>query len=378
MISFSVVRASRRSAARLGQLTTPHGVVETPALVAVATLASVRTLSSHDVRATKTQLLIANAFHLHLRPGERVVQRHGGLHRFMHWPGPLMTDSGGFQVFSLGFGRDYSIGKILRSQSPNQIRQGTQPQQLTITSRGVRFRSPIDGQPLFLGPPQSIAIQQRLGADIIFAFDECPPPNASLKYLRQSVEQTHQWARRSLEAKTSKQALFGIVQGGRNRHLRQSSARFIAALPFDGFGIGGELGRDPLAIATMLGWVTPSLPASKPRHLLGTGHPEDLLAIVRSGIDTFDSIAPTHYGRHGVAFTSSGRLDLTKAIFLKDKKPLDPRCGCEICHGYSRSYISHLFRAKELTAMKLTTFHNLFFYNTVLEQLRARIKAGKL
>lgn len=378
MIEFEVVRQSRRSAARVGRLITPHGVVATPALVAVATAASIRSLSSEDVQATKTQLLIANAFHLHLRPGERVVERGGGLHRFMHWNAPLLTDSGGFQVFSLGFGRDFSIGKILRHHRQDRVRPGAQPQHLKITSRGVHFRSPIDGRAVFLGPQQSIAIQQRLGADIIFAFDECPPPNASLKYLRQSVAQTHRWAQQSLQAKTSKQALFGIVQGGRNRTLRQRSAQYLAGLPFDGFGIGGELGRNPEAMERMLGWVTPSLPASKPRHLLGTGHPEDLLAIVRSGVDLFDSIAPTHYGRHGVAFTSRGRLDLTKAAFLKDKKPIDPRCGCEVCRGYSRRYISHLFRAKELTAMKLTTFHNLFYYNTVLEQLRAKVKAGKL
>lgn len=378
MFEFQITKRSKRSQARVGILKTSHGTVETPALVPVATQAVVKTLTSEDVLATKTQLLIANAFHLHLKPGEVVVKKAGGLHRFMHWPKSLMTDSGGFQVFSLGFGSELGIGKILRTPSRERIRANRQPQSLTITDRGVRFRSPVDGRPVFLGPRQSIAIQEKLGADIIFAFDECPPPNASRAYLTQSLERTHRWAVQCLEYKTSKQALYGIVQGGSNRQLRLESARLISSLPFAGFGIGGELGGDKQRMARMLNWMGEQLPPDKPRHLLGTGHPEDIRNIVRSGMDTFDSIAPTHYGRHGVAFTSSGRLDVTKTVLLNDRRPLDPKCSCSVCDGYTRSYITHLFRAKEITAMKLVTIHNLYFYNSLLEKIRRDIRAGKI
>ncbi len=378
MIRFSVTEQSKKSRARLGRLTTPHGVVQTPAMVPVATQAVIKTMTAEDVAQTKTQLLIANTFHLHLKPGERVVKKNGGLHKFMNWPKPLMTDSAGFQVFSLGFGRDLGLGKTMKWDSGKKVSHGAQPNNLTMTERGVWFRSPLDGRKLFIGPKESIAIQEALGADIILAFDECPPPVATKKYLRESIERTHRWAAACLKAHKSKQALFGIVQGGKYKDLRRHSAEVIGAMPFDGFAIGGEFGTDKKIMSTMVGWVNDVLPPAKPRHLLGIGHPEDIPHIIKAGVDTFDCIAPTHYARHGTAFTSRGRIDLTKIIFLNDKKPIDPTCGCATCKNYSRSYITHLFRAKELTAMRLVTFHNIWYFHTLVERYRELIKQGRL
>lgn len=378
MIRFTVTKQSKRSRARLGLLKTPHGVVRTPAMVPVATQAVIKTMTAEDVARTKTQLLIANTFHLHLKPGEQIVKKNGGLHTFMNWPKPLMTDSAGFQVFSLGFGRDLGLGKIVKWDGGKQVKHGAQPNNITMTERGVWFRSPADGRRLFIGPKESIKIQEALGADIILAFDECPPPVATKKYLTESVERTHRWAAACLKAHTSKQALFGIVQGGKYKDLRQHSAKVIGAMPFDGFAIGGEFGTDKKTMSTMVGWVNDVLPAEKPRHLLGIGHPEDIPHIIKAGVDTFDCIAPTHYARHGTAFTSQGRLDLTKIRFLNDRKPIDPTCRCETCQNYSRSYISHLFRAKEITAMRLVTFHNIWYFQTLVEHYRRLIGLGKL
>lgn len=378
MMSFTITKRSRRSSARLGILRTSHGVIETPSLIPVATQATVKTLSNDDVRATGTQALICNTFHLHLKPGESIVRAHGGLHSFMQWNRPLMTDSGGFQVFSLGFGIDTHTGKIAAHRQRKTIRSGTQPSRVTITDRGAHFRSPLDGSRLFLGPRESIAIQQKLGADIMFAFDECPPPSADASYIKASLVRTHRWAETCLAEKTSRQALFGIVQGGSYKQLRLMSARTIGAMPFDGFGIGGEFGSDKKMMATMITWVAATLPEEKPRHLLGIGHPEDLRAIVRAGVDTFDCIAPTHYARHGTAFVPSGRLDLMKSSLLRDRKPIDPRCGCPVCSTYSRGYLAHLFRAKELSAMRLVSIHNLFYMNAEVAHLRTAIRRGQL
>lgn len=377
-MQFTVTKRSNKSRARLGILKTSHGLVETPAIVPVATQATVKTLTVDQVLQTKTQLLIANTFHLHLKPGEQFVKKAGGLHTFMHWPKPLMTDSAGFQVFSLGFGRDLGLGKITKWDGGKQVKQGSQPQHLKITEQGVHFRSPVDGRSLFIGPKESIKIQQALGADIILTFDECPPPVASKAYITASVERTHRWAEVCLRAHTSKQALYGIIQGGKYKDLRQKSAEFIGGLPFHGFAIGGEFGSDKATMATMVGWVNDGLPDEKPRHLLGIGHPEDIPHIMKAGVDTFDCIVPTHYARHGTAFTSAGRLDVTKQALLNDRKPLDPRCACTVCEKYTRSYITHLFRAKEILGMVLVTQHNLWYFNTLVEQYRTMIKQGKL
>ncbi len=378
MIKFSITKRSATSRARLGLLKTPHGIVQTPAMVPVATQAVIKTLTAEDVARTKTQLLIANTFHLHLKPGEGIVKKHGGLHTFMNWPKPLMTDSAGFQVFSLGFGRDLGLGKMVKWDGGKSVAHGAQPNNIKITEAGVWFRSPVDGQKLFIGPKESIKIQEQLGADIILAFDECPPPVATKKYLSESVERTHRWAAVCLKTHRSKQALYGIVQGGNHKDLRQFSARIIGAMPFAGFAIGGEFGSDKADMSKMVGWVNDILPENKPRHLLGIGHPADIPHIIKAGVDTFDCIAPTHYARHGTAFTSRGKLDLTKPALLPDRRPIDPACPCETCRNYSRGYIAHLFKAKEMTAMRLVTFHNIWHFQTLVEYYRKRIKLGRL
>ena len=378
MIEFGILKKSKKSKARLGILKTPHGEVETPALVSVATQAVVKTFTSEEVLATGTQLLIANTFHLHEKPGEKIVKAAGGLHKFMSWPRPLMTDSGGFQVFSLGFGKDFGIGKILKEKSDSTIARGAQPHALKITDEGVYFRSSIDGHKVFLGPKESIKIQEALGADIMFAFDECTSPIADYEYTKKSLVRTHRWAEQSLRHRKSKQAIFGIVQGGRFKDLRKESARFIGSLPFDGFGIGGEFGYGKKEMTAMLGWVTEELPQEKPRHLLGIGHLEDISKIIRAGIDTFDCIVPTHYARHGAAFTSTGKIAIAKSQFLKDKNPLDKKCPCKVCMSYSRAYICHLFRAREITGMRLVSYHNLFFFHSFVAEMREGIARGKI
>ena len=397
MIEFKVLKQSKYSNARLGVLKTLHGEVETPTLVPVATQAVIKTLTSEEVLATKTQIIIANTFHLHLKPGEKIVKSAGGLHKFMNWHQPIMTDSAGFQVFSLGFGRDLKVGKILRRRNREDYqiqrshdlatKKDAQPQSLKITDDGVYFQSPLDGKKLFIGPKESVKIQESLGADIIFAFDECTPPQAGRAYTQKSLERTHRWAKICMDTKKSNpvrsgaskgagQSLYGIVQGGKFKDLRQKSARFIGSLPFDGFCIGGEFGESKAIMDQMIKCVIKELPPQKPRHLLGIGHPEDILPIIKAGVDTFDCIAPTHYARHGTVFTSKGRLDLAQSRFLKDQKPLDPKCACPTCQNYSRGYICHLVKAKEITALRLLTFHNLFYFNTLIEKIRAAIKIG--
>jgi len=381
---FKILKKSKKSRARLGKIETSHGIIETPTLIPVATQAVVKTLTAEEVSETGAQALIANTFHLHLKPGEQVVRKMGGIHKFMNWSKPLMTDSGGFQVFSLGFGLEYGLQKI--SKSKTKVKTGHQPKNIRITDSGVWFRSPIDGQKLFIGPEESINIQQQIGADIIFAFDECTPPNADRKYTIQSLEKTHAWAVESLLIHKStsprsirnRAALFGIVQGGKYKDLRRKSAKLIASLPFAGFGIGGEFGDDKKTMINMIRVVNAELPEAKPRHLLGIGHPEDILPIIKEGIDTFDCTVPTHYARRGVAFVEKNRLEIRKAKFLTDKKPLDPKCACKVCKNYSRAYIHHLLKAHEITALRLLTFHNLFYFNDYVENIRKLIKRGKV
>lgn len=382
MFKFDIVKKSKKSNARIGRLKTSHGIVETPAFVPVATQAAIKTLTSEEIKATKSQILISNTFHLHLKPGEKIVAKHGGLHKFANINVPLMTDSGGFQVFSLGFGRDFGTGKILTNSqkltTSSQIQIGQQPKNTIITDRGVWFRSPVDGRKVFLGPKESMKIQKDLGADMIFVFDECTSPLADYEYTKKSLIKTHEWAKVCLKEKSKKQALFGIVQGGKFKDLRIESAKFLAGLPFDGFGIGGEFGNSKKEMANMLKWTFQELPENKPRHLLGIGHLEDIPEIIKSGVDTFDCVTPTHYARHGYAFTSAGKLDMSKSKFLNDKAPLDKKCDCFVCKNYSRAYLTHLLKAKEITPLKLLTFHNLYYFNTFVENIRKQIKAGKI
>lgn len=379
MIEFKITKKSKKSKARLGILKTPHGIVETPCLVGVATQATVKALTAEQTRQCKSQLLICNTYHLHIRPGADVVKNAGGLHKFMNWQGGLMTDSGGFQVFSLGFGKDYGVGKTFRDDvdgAKKEIIAGQQPKDIQITKDGVWFKSYLDGRKIFLGPKESMAIQEKLGADIIFAFDECTPTLSNYDYAKKSLEKTHDWAKQCLKYKKSKQALYGIVQGSKFKDLREESAKFINSLGFDGYGIGGDLGESKTGTDQVLKWVIPFLDEKKPRHLLGIGKLEDMELIIKNGVDTFDCTVPTHYARRGVAFTSKGKIDIEKTQYLKDKKPLDPKCDCPVCKIYKRNYICHLFRAKELVAFQLLTTHNLYYFNKQVEKIREKIKKG--
>ena len=378
MFGFKVLKRSERSRARLGVITTPHGEIETPAFIPVATRATVRTLDSDEVAETGAQALICNTYHLHLAPGEELVQKHGGIHGFMKWDRPLMTDSGGFQVYSLGFGMDHQMGKILKEPTEKMLEEGASPVNVKITEEGVHFRSPIDGTQLYLDPKVSIGIQERLGADIMFAFDECPSPLADEAYMRRSMEKTHRWAQECIDAKKTDQALYGIVQGGGFKELRAESARTIGAMDFQGFGVGGEFGYDKPTMRDVVGAVTDILPTEKPRHLLGVGHPEDFTYIAESGCDTFDCIAATHYARRGMLFTASGRVDLRKPSTMQEEGALDPACSCAVCANYSRAYVSHLLRAKELSGMKLATYHNLYHLNELAKKVREGIASGDL
>jgi len=381
MMQFKILKKSKKSRARLGLIETEHGIVETPCLVPVATQAVVKTLDSRDVEETKSQILISNTFHLHLKPGEKIVERAGGLHEFMHWKKPLMTDSAGYQVFSLGFGTDYGLGsKILKehSEKGEAIKVDSQPKKMKINDDGVIFKSPVNGDELFIGPKESIKIQEKLGADIIFAFDECTPPLADYDYVKKSLEKTHKWAKACLKSKKSDQALFGIVQGSRFKDLRLASAKFIGKMDFDGFGIGGEFGNDKKTMGHMIEWVVDKLPEKKPRHLLGVGYLEDMELIIKSGADTFDCTVPTHYARRGIAFTSEGKIDLKKTKYLMKNEPLDKGCVCSVCLNYKKDYICHLLKAKEITGMKLLTMHNLYYFNTFVEIIRDKIKRGEI
>lgn len=304
----------------------------------------------------------------------------------MRWKEPLLTDSAGFQVFSLGFGRDHGVGKILRApENGPTISKGNTPKHVTITDKGVWFLSPVDGKKLFIGPKESIHIQEKLGADIIFAFDECTSPLADYQYNQEALTRTHAWAKICLRVKKSSQALYGIVQGGKFKDLRIQSAQYIGSLPFDGFGIGGEFGDSKKTMQEMLAWTLAELPDQKPRHLLGIGHLEDIPLIIQEGVDTFDCIVPTHYARHGYAFIQKTnpykkftKIDLSKKAFLNDTRPLDPFCNCYVCKTYTRGYISHLMRAKEITALRLITLHNLHLFHAYVSWIRKQINKGLL
>jgi len=278
----------------------------------------------------------------------------------------------------LGFFPGPSFAKASEGKRNIVIDKNAQPTKVKITSQGAYFKSPITGEKLFLGPKESIKIQEALGADIIFAFDECTPPFSTRDYVKKAVKRTHEWAKICVANKRSGQALFGIVQGSKYKDLRQESAQYINSLGFDGFGIGGDLGESKKDMAKILSWIIPNLDAKKPRHMLGIGQLDDMENIVKSGIDLFDCTVPTHYARRGIAFINRDKINLNRSVFLKDKKPLDSKCGCFVCQNYKRNYIAHLWKAKEITAMRLLTFHNLYFFNTFVETLRQKIKNNKI
>lgn len=379
--NFKIIKKSKKSWARAGVLETPHGRIRTPAFVSIATQASVKSLSPEDLKNLGAEIILANTYHLYLRPGRETVRKAGGLHGFMNWHGPTMTDSGGFQVFSLGWGRVHQIGKIGWFPGAEEIQAFPlgKPKLVKISKNGVEFTSHLDGSRHFFTPEKSIKIQEDLGADIIFAFDECTSPLANYDYTKKSLKRTHEWAIRCLKAKKRKdQALFGIVQGGEYKDLREESAGFISGLPFDGIGIGGSLGKTKKDMFKILKWVYRFLPEEKPRHLLGIGKPEDFKNCVKLGVDLFDCVWPTRLARRGALLVKKGKINIENAKYVKDFSPIEKGCQCYTCLNFTRAYLSHLFRAKELLAYRLATIHNLHFTLNLVGKIREDILSGKI
>ncbi|MGD8402260.1 MAG: tRNA guanosine(34) transglycosylase Tgt [Anaerolineales bacterium] len=350
MFEFNLTAKNNR--ARTGTFSTPHGLLQTPVFAPVGTQATVKALTPAQVADVGASLVLSNTYHLYLRPGDDLVAEFGGLHRFMRWPKPLLTDSGGFQVFSL-----------------SQTRK--------VDEDGVTFRSHIDGSEHRFTPEKSIRIQENLGADIIMAFDECADPNDH-EYIKQAMERTHRWAKRSLKAKRrADQALFGILQGGIDPDLRAVSAEFIASLDTPGIAIGGlSVGETKEEMHAMLDVVTPLLPENKPRYLMGVGTPEDIINGIARGIDIFDCVLPTRLARHNAAFSPEGRLNMMNATFARDERPIDEDCDCYTCKTFTRAYIRHLIVAKELLAGTLLSIHNLRALIRLVEEIRAYITDG--
>lgn len=343
-----------RTGARAGRWITPHGVVPTPAFMPVGTRAAVKGLQPRDLKEAGVQMVLANTYHLALRPGADVVAELGGLHHFMNWDGPILTDSGGFQVFSLA--------KLAR-----------------LNDEGVVFRSHIDGSLFELTPEKAVRIQQQLGADCIMCLDECPPHNVDEERLRKAVERTTLWAQRCREAhRQDNQALFGIVQGGTHRRLRECSAEGLVRLDFPGYAVGGlSVGEEPQEMYATLDFTVPLLPPDKPRYLMGVGRPEDILEAVLRGIDLFDCVMPTRNGRNATAFTSGGLVKIRNQQYQRDAAALDAECNCPVCRGYSRAYLRHLFVTGEMLGPILLSLHNIAFYQQLLRELREAICAGR-
>jgi queuine tRNA-ribosyltransferase len=322
-------------------------------------------------------VVLANTYHLYLEPGEKLIKESGGLHKFMNWSGPTMTDSGGFQAFSLGVAYGSNLNKFIVSDAPtpaeiDEAYDDRKVKKAKITEDGVEFQSIIDGSKHFFTPEKSIQIQNDIGADIIFAFDECTSPHAPKKYLEEAMERTHRWAERCLDFHKKKdQALFGIVQGGRYEDLRKESARTISKMGFEGFGIGGSFVKEDMATAVK--WVNEILPENKPRHLLGVGEPIDLILGVENGCDTFDCVSPTRLGRNGTLFTHRGKVHILNAKYRNLLEPIEKGCGCSTCQKYSAAYLAHLFRSKEMLGCTLASIHNLYFLNNLMSQIRQAI-----
>lgn len=411
-IEFSIIKELPGKLGRAGTLVTPHGVIPTPAFVTVGTKGTVKALSTRDVLNTGADVVLANTYHLYLQPGDERVKKFGGLHKFMNWYGPLMTDSGGFQVFSLGAAYGKNLNKVVSITDPSQLiperSSGVDvPRLATIGSDGVSFRSHLDGSLHYITPEKSIDIQHNLGADIIFAFDECTSPAESYKYQEEALDRTHRWAKKSLdhhkklekekfeselfsekfefqkssdflvnsarhfETQVFPQALFGIVQGGREEDLRKRSAEVIGGMDFDGFGIGGSFAKEDMETAVK--WVNEILPKEKPRHLLGIGEPEDLFMGVENGVDLFDCVAPTRRARGGTLYTEHGTINIGNAQFTDREGPIDPLCSCSTCKNYSLGYIAHLYRSKEMLAATLGSIHNLYFIINLVKRMRQSI-----
>lgn len=353
-LRFELNASCPETGARAGRLTTARGTVETPVFMPVGTLGSVKGMGPHTLRELGAEIVLANTYHLHLRPGEDRVAKLGGLQQFTAWKGPMLTDSGGFQVFSLA-----------------ELNQ--------ISEEGVKFQSHLDGSARFLSPETSMAIQNALGADIVMAFDQCPPSTASREAVVEATDRTTRWLDRCMAAfGREDQALFGIVQGGLHEDLRLAHVEEITARDLPGYALGGfSVGEAPSEMVELLQKVTPALPSDRPRYLMGVGTPRDLLEAVATGVDMFDCVLPTRNGRMGTVFTSEGRLNIKNARFAEDEGPLDPDCGCRTCTTYSRAYLRHLYISKEILSATALTEHNLFYYLNLMARIRQAIEAER-
>lgn len=348
------LEASDPSGARAGTLRTPHGQIETPIFMPVGTQATVKNLSPDELVALGAQIILSNTYHLFLRPGPEIVSQLGGLHRFMRWERPILTDSGGFQVFSLS-----SLRKI--------------------TDEGVSFQSHIDGSKRFLGPEESIKTQEALGSDIMMAFDECPPGGAERGVIEEAMRRSSLWLKRAVAVKSrEEQALFGIVQGGVDLALRKRHLEEVCAFDLPGYALGGLSVGEPIpAMREVVKEITPLFPRERPRYLMGVGTPEDLVESIGAGVDMFDCVMPTRNARHGTLFTRAGKLHITNASFAKDEGPIDEGCGCYACQRFSRAYLRHLFVAQEGLGLRLATLHNLWYYLSLVKGARAAILQGE-
>ncbi|MEL7431635.1 MAG: tRNA guanosine(34) transglycosylase Tgt [Chlamydiota bacterium] len=367
---FELLYRSKKSRARLGRITTPHGLIETPNFVAVGTNGTIKALDSKMVESIGIQLLFCNTYHLLLQPGADLIEKSGGLHRFMGRSSPIITDSGGFQVFSLLYG---SVTDEIKSKGKSLSKNLV----LKIDEEGVQFRSYRDGKTISLTPESSVAAQKKLGADIIIPFDELPPYHTPLPKLTDSLERTHRWEKRSLDYHKKDprgQMMYGVIHGGVDPNLRKKSCDYLTQLPFDGFAIGGSFGRTKNEMHEMLSALMPRLPEDLPNHLLGIGDPPSIARSIPLGIDTFDSSYPTKAARHGLLFTQTGSCKIGNASCKHSLKPVDPECSCYTCQHYSVSYLHHLFKANELTAYSLASIHNLHYMVRMMERYRVMIE----
>ncbi len=369
MFKFKITKKPKGSLARNGILQTPHGAIKTPVFMPVGTKATVKTLSKDELEGLGAQIILGNTYHLYLRPGEKLIKKMGGLHKWMNWDRPLLTDSGGFQVFSLTANKKYHANKEIKAS-------------VKIDENGVEFKSHLDGSKHYFTPEKAIQIQHDLGADIIMAFDECAPAHSTKKYFEQAMQRTHEWLKRckkeheKLINKTGAQiALFGIVQGGLYKNLREESAKFVNSMDLPGNAIGGlSVGESKKEMLKMLEATIPHLSEKKPRYLMGVGTPEDLLECVDRGVDMFDCVLPTRIARHGSFWTEKGSHTIKNEKFKKDESPLQKNCECETCKTHSRSYIRHLFVENEILGLRLITIHNLHFLLNFMKEIREHIK----
>ncbi len=386
-LEFDITHRLDGTLARAGVIKTPHGDIQTPAFIVGGTKATVKTLNVEQVKALGGQSILANTYHLMLRPGADIVEQAGGLGRFMNYDGPTFTDSGGFQVFSLGVAYKKGIDAVAHTEKGDaSLAKKSAEQLVKITEKGAHFRSHLDGQKLLMTPESSMELQHKIGADIHMAFDECPAPLADYDYLVEAVDRTHAWAERCLarhnelnveheERGEPLQALYGVVQGARSEELRKKSASFLGERDFDGYGIGGVF--EPGEINSVVRWIDETLPEGKPRHLLGMGaQPADLFLGVEYGIDTFDCVAPTRQARNGSLYTYDGRINIRNQQYMTDFTPIDSECDCYACENYTRAYVNHLLRSDEMLGFTLASIHNERFVVTTVDRIRESIIDG--